>query len=126
MDECLDELNERSTYVVTVSFFDENGDPVTPSSATYRVDDEKHRTNLVPTTSIGSLTTAVDIEITSDENRIIRSRSAYEVRTVTVIWNYGGTKQGTGQYRYKVINLYGVLDVPSPSTSPSASASPSV
>jgi len=92
-----------------------------------RIDDEKRRTAIRATEAIPSLSTFVDIEITSDENYIIRSRSDYEVRTVTVEYDYdGSTKHGTAEYRYKLINLYGVVDVPSASVSPSASASPSV
>jgi len=126
-DECLDECNERSTFIVTVSFFDEDNNPVTPESATARIDDKKRHTNIRPATALSPLGTTVDIEISPDENYIIRSRAAYEIRTVTVEYNYdGGTKHGTAEYRYKLINLYGVVDVPSPSLSPSASASPSV
>lgn len=125
-DECLDEVNERSTYIVAVSFFDEDGVPVTPDAATVRIDDEKRRVNIRPQEAISPLDDTVDIEITSDENYIIRPRSDYEVRTVTIQYDYdGSSKHGTAQYRYKLLNLYGVVDVPSPSLSPSASASPS-
>lgn len=124
-DECLDEVNERSTYVLTVSFFDEDDAPVTPTSASYRIHDQQRRTEITPTTSLSGTTTA-DIEITPTENRILRRRAAYEVRTVTVMWDYGVGKSATAQYRYKLINLYGV-DLPSvsASVSPSSSASPS-
>lgn len=125
VDECLDEVNERSTQVVTVAFFDDAGSPVTPTSAIYRLDDKRNRVVLVDDTVIGSLSTSVDIEITPAQNRIIRPRAQYEVRTLTTIWQYGSGKQGTAQYRYKVINLYGVNPFGSASMSPSASASPS-
>jgi len=125
-DECLDEVTERSTYIVRASFFDEDDVAVTPDAATYRIDDEPNRTNIQPATSIGGLSTFVDMEITSDQNFIIKPRAKFEVRTVTVEFDYGGDKHGTAQYRYKLINLYGVVDVPSASVSPSASASPSV
>ena len=124
-DECLDECNERSTWLVDVAFFDDEGAPVTPDAATVRIDDEKRRVNIRPQTAIAPLDDTVTIEITSDENYIIRPRSKYEVRTVTVEFDYGIGRHGTTQYRYKVINLYGVVDVPSASMSPSASASPS-
>jgi hypothetical protein len=124
-NECLDEVTERSSSTVTVSFFDENEDPVTPDAATYRLDDEANRTSIVPVTAIGSLSTEVDIEITSDQNFIIKPRNKSEIRTLTVEFDYGIDKHGTAQYKYRVLNLYGVVDVPSPSTSPSASASPS-
>lgn len=128
-NDCLDTCNERSTFTVTISFFDEDAVAVTPDAATYRVDDEASRINLVPSTAISPLSTSVDIIITSDENRIIRSRRPDEVRTVTVEFDYesdNGPAHGTAQYKYKLINLYGVVDVPSASVSQSASASPSV
>lgn len=128
-NDCLDECNERSTFKVTLSFFDENSDPVTPTAATVRIDNEATRTNIRPATSVGSLSTTVDITVTSDENYIVRSRNPYEIRTVTVEFDYtadSGPAHGTAQYKYKLINLYGVVDVPSASQSPSASASPSV
>lgn len=124
-DECLDEFNERTTIVVTVNFTDENGDPVTPTAATVRIDDQKRRTVIRAQESIDSLDDTVDIEITSDENYLIRPRAKYEVRTVTVEFDYGGDKHGSSEYKYKLLGLYGVVDVPSASVSPSASASPS-
>lgn len=126
---CLTEFNERTSVIVTVSFVDENGDPAVPTSATYRVDNEATKTNIVPQTAIGSLATSVDILITSDQNYIVRPRNKSEVRTVTVEFDYTGSlgaMHGTAKYQYRLMNLYGVVDVPSPSTSPSASASPSV
>jgi hypothetical protein len=125
-NECLDEFNERSTCVIRVSFFDEDNVAVTPDTATYRIDDELNRRNIQPATAIGSLSTFADLEITSDQNFIIKPRAKSEIRTVTVEFNYGAGKHGTAQYRYRLLNLYGVVDVPSASVSPSASASPSV
>jgi hypothetical protein len=124
-DECLDEVNEKSTYILTVSFFDEDELPTVPTAASYRIHDEQRRTEITAPTSLPLATTA-DIEITPTENRILRRRSNYEVRTVTVHWDYGVGKSANAQYRYKLINLYGVdLASVSPSVSPSASASPS-
>lgn len=128
-EQCLDERNERSTVIVTCNFLDEDGDPVTPDSATYRIDDEASRTSIVPVTAIGSLDESVDIVITSDQNYIVRRRNPSEVRTLTTEWDYigdAGAMHGTAQYQYRLLNLYGVVDVPSASVSPSASASPSV
>lgn len=128
-NECLDECTERTTFVITVSFTDEDDNPVTPTTATYRLDDKESRTTIISSTSIGSPSSSVDIVITSDQNFIIRSRKEYEIRRLTVEFDYegsGGPSHGTAEYRYKLVNLYGVVDVPSPSVSPSASASPSV
>lgn len=128
-DDCLDTCNERATFTITVSFLDEDEVAVTPDSATYRIDDQASRTNIQSATAISPLSTTVDIIITSDQNHIVRSRKPFEIRTVTVEFDYtsdAGPAHGTAQYKYKLINLYGVVDVPSASVSPSASASPSV
>lgn len=128
-NDCLDTCNERATFTITISFFDEDAVAVSPDSATYRIDDEASRTNIQPATAISPLSTSVDIIVTSDQNYIVRSRKDYEVRTVTVEFDYtseAGPAHATAQYKYKLINLYGVVDVPSASVSPSASASPSV
>lgn len=127
-DDCLFEVPERSDFPITISFFDEDSVAAVPTAATYRVDDKENRTNLQPSTAISPLDASVDLWIDSDWNRIIRSRSKYEIRTVTVEYDYesaDGPKHATSEYRYKVLNLYGVVDVPSASVSPSASASPS-
>lgn len=128
-NDCLFDVNERSAFALTVSFFDENAVAVTPTSATYRIDDEANRRNIQLATSFPSLSSSVDLWITSDQNFIIRERQAYEVRTVTVEYDYeseNGPAHGTAEYKYKLINLYGVVDVPSASVSPSSSVSPSV
>jgi len=126
-NEALDSFNERSTMVLTVAFLDDDNTPVTPDAATYRIDDRANRRNIVPSTAINSLSSSVEIEVTGDQNFIIRNRRDYEVRTVTVEFDYdGSTRHGTAEYNYKLVNLYGVVDVPSASVSPSASASPSV
>lgn len=127
-DTCLFEVTERSDFPLAVSFLDEDGVAVTPTAATYRIDDQQNRTNLLPATSFPSLASSMDLWMESDWNRIIRSRSKYEIRVVTVEYDYDsgvGSKHVTSQYKYKVLNLYGVVDVPSASVSPSASASPS-
>jgi hypothetical protein len=125
-NECLDSYNERATVVITVAFADDDGVAVTPTSATYRIDDKASKTNILPATAIGSLASSIELTITSEQNAIIKRRKPVEIRTITVEFDYdSGTKHGTGQYEYKLVNLYGVVDVPSASVSPSASASPS-
>lgn len=128
-EDCLFEVNERTAFPLQVSFFDEEGVAVVPTSATYRIDDEKNRTNIQAAVAISPLDSVIDLWITSDQNFIIRSRSPYEVRTVTVSYTYesvNGPTPANAQYKYKLLNLYGVVDVPSASVSPSSSASPSV
>jgi hypothetical protein len=124
-NECLDSYNERATVVLVVTFTDDDGALVTPTAATYRVDDEASRTSIVPVTAISPLDDTVELKITSDQNYIVRPRNKQEIRTVTVEFDYGSGDHATGVYKYKLVNLYGVVDVASASVSPSASASPS-
>lgn len=127
-NECLFSVNERSDFALAVSFLDEDGVAVVPTAATYRIDDQLSRRSIQSSTAFPSLASSVDLWITSDQNFIIKSRSAYEIRTVTVEYDYesdDGPKHGTAEYRYKLVNLYGVVDVPSASVSPSSSVSPS-
>jgi hypothetical protein len=128
-EECLESVNERTSSIVVVNFFDEDDAAVTPDSATYRIDDKESKIAILTATAISPLASTVSLHVTSDQNQIYKARKAYEVRTVTVEWDYtsiAGSKHGTAEYRYKVVNLYGVQPIASPSTSPSASASPSV
>lgn len=127
-EECLDSVNERTSLTLTVSFFDEDEVAVTPDSATYRIDSLQGNrgTAVLAATSISPLSTTATLEITSNQNQIIRQRNVYEIKVVTVEFDYDTDKHGTAEYRYKVLNLYGVVNVASASRSPSASASPSV
>lgn len=127
-EECLNEITERTTLILTVSFFDEALVPVTPDSATYRIDSLQgtRGTAVLAATAISPLSTTADIEIASDQNQIIKQRNTYEIKVVTVEFTYDSGKRGTAEYKYKVLNLYGVVNVASASVSPSTSSSPSV
>lgn len=131
VDECLDEVKERATYFVDVSFFDENGDPAVPTAATVRIDDvtrPRQGVEIRGETPIGSLASTITIRIEASENRILNTRKPYEIREVTVRFDYTsdtGPAQGVTNFKYKVINLYGVPLPSSPSQSPSESQSPS-
>lgn len=122
------QINERTTLIVTVSFYDEDDVLVVPSAATYRIDDVASNTAIVALTNFTlPLASQVDITIDAEDNAILDSDHQYEVRTMTVEFNYGTPKKhGTEEYHYRIKQLYGVTDVwASASLSPSASASPS-
>jgi len=120
----LDEINERSSCTVEVSFFDEDAAPVTPDAVRYRVDDLASNTLMTNgTIAPGDLDDVIDVLIDADYNLILMETHSYEIRIFTVEFSYDdNTRRGTAEYRYRVKNLYGVT---APSESPSASASPS-
>ena len=93
--------------VLTVAFFDEDGRPVTPSAVTYRIDDLGSQTSILALTSL-TPALSIPVDVTSNQNRILNQADPVEQRAVTFEYDYGGSKHGTGEYRYEVRNLYGV------------------
>ena len=121
----MDTVNERTSSTVTVSFFDEDSVAVTPTSATYRIDDVTSGGAVKASTALTSLGTTKAIAVTKDENKIISEAHAFETRRMTVEFKYDTDKQGTSEFLWRVKNLPGVSTVSSASASTSASASAS-
>ena len=104
----LETINEKSTMVLNVKFYDEDDVAVIPSAATYRIDAPGEVATVVLTdTAISSLAASVDLIITSAQNASVSS-APYQERVVTVSWTYAGTKVGTDEYRYRVKALGGI------------------
>ena len=100
----MDEINEGTTAILTVAFTDENSAAVTPDTATYMLYDKFSGTVIIAETSIGSLDTSIDIEISAANNEIIDQSMRYELKTVYLEFTYDG-RQGSAEYTYKVLNL---------------------
>lgn len=101
-----DTINERQTYLVVASFYDEDDAAVTPSAATYRIHDRDSGIIIKAVTSIGSLSTSVTIEVTSAENALIR-HDAQEVHVLTLEFDYGSSRHGNGEHTWTVKALLG-------------------
>ena len=100
-------VDEKSSCTVRVTFTDEKGLEVVPSSASYRIDDEKGSvyTEVKTDTSFTPASSVHDIEITDNENRILATANRQETRLVTLSWTYDTDKKGNAAYRYRVKNL---------------------
>jgi hypothetical protein len=101
-------VNEGSTHMVSASFADEDGNPVIPTSGTYRVDDVASDTALVEPTAFTPTAAEQVITIPHTANRILSAARAWEERRLTLTFVYAGG-QGSGDYLYKVKNLGGVV-----------------
>jgi len=101
----MDSVNEKSSSVVTADFTDENGAPVTPATASYRIDDVVSGTEIKGDTAFVPVSSSHDIKISSNENRILNPELKKDVRIVTVQFTFGADGAGSGQYKYEVINL---------------------
>lgn len=108
----LNQVNELSTYLLTLTFRDEDQAPVNFQTARYRIDDDRSKTEVLDWTNIpanGSST--VEIEIPGTLNAIVNSSLAGEIRTVTLDFTYGLDGEGYAVHKYSVMNL---SFVPSP------------
>ncbi len=101
----MDKVNEKSNVKLTLTFRDEDGDAVTPDSASYRIDDEFSGDAVKADTAISPSSSTYDIVISSTENAIIDTNRVEEIKLVTVDFTYDTTKKGSGSFNYKVINL---------------------
>lgn len=103
----MEDVNEKTVAVLTVLFKDEDGVLITPSAASYRIDDLSAGTALVALTTITPVGGMYDIIIASGTNAILDTTRSYETKVVTVAWTYG-TGTANAEYRYRVKNLFKV------------------
>lgn len=96
-------INESSSAFITITFKDQTGAGVTPTSAAYRLDNAgvqvKGWEAFTPSSS------SHIIEITGAENAILNPELAQEIMTVTVRWTYGTGSSGTESFEYVIKNL---------------------
>jgi hypothetical protein len=115
----MDVVNERSTYILTVSFLDEDGAAVVPASASYRIDDVGSDAGIRDDTEISPLAAEVDLVLTAGDTSILDETHPYETRRVTVSWTFLTAASpsllgtGTTEHLVNVANLKGVT-TPSP------------
>jgi hypothetical protein len=98
-------VNEQTSATLSLSFTDEQGRPVTPSSGKYRIDDIRSGTVITDWTNFTPSASSYDIFITSNENEVIDQTNDGEVRRVTAIMYYSIGKQCIAEYRYEVMNM---------------------
>ena len=96
---------EKTTYVVTLSFADEAGNAVTPSSGTYRVDDVESGTEIKGTTAFSPSGSPCQLVIAATDNAMHDPARTSERRLVTVTVQYGAGRQITGEHLFIIRNL---------------------
>lgn len=106
----MDVVHEQTTYMLTVSFTDQDGAPTTPSAGTYRIDDITGDviTEVVGDTDFVPDGSSHEIEITPAMNSLLDQTRKIEYRLVTVRFIYGDDRRGAGEYRYCIKNMRGV------------------
>lgn len=97
--------NELSEVTVTVTPIDVVGDPYTPVTARYRLDDCLTEAELVPWTDIDTPSTSMQITIPGSVNAIIGSRRNPEPKILTINTDNGLQTQHFEEYLYRVRDL---------------------
>ncbi len=100
-------VNELSPLQMTMTFTDENGDPLTPSTAEWRLDDPTNG-QVVDWTTIAGATATTVITIEAQYNKIFDSTVVREARQFSVRINDGLPSEAHEEFKYHVINLHQV------------------
>jgi hypothetical protein len=65
------EINELTSFIQPVSFTNAMGEPATPDSGTYRIDDQTGTAILAPTALPTPVSPVINLPITALQNRIL-------------------------------------------------------
>ncbi len=101
----MDLVNEKSTPVLTIDFFDENGDAVIPSKVEYQIDDVASGQSVKAKSEIPVSSSSIDITLSTSDTSIINQSSTAEEKLLTMIYSWGSNKQLPKEFRYVVKNL---------------------
>lgn len=103
----MEQVNERSTAYLTVTFKDKAGAAQQPTAASYRIDDVATGTEIRGDTAL-TPGTSIEIILTPADNAIVSPRLPVERHVVTVTGTYGASDAVRSQYAYEVVNLQAV------------------
>lgn len=103
---------EKSAYGVVVAFVDENGAPVTPTSATWTLTDGQGQVvNSRSAVSISPLSTSVTIPLTGNDMVLTGYFGTERVLTVNALYNSAIFGNNTSFYREVHFNITPLLNV---------------
>lgn len=97
-------VNEKSTAIIELTFYDEDGFLDIPTSASYRLDDKATGTAIIGTTSIPVVASTYRLVIANTYITIIDSTNEVETKILTLTW-VDNTYTGQAVYEFEVVNL---------------------
>lgn len=103
-------INEQTSQTFTAEFYDENNTSITPEIAMYSVHDVGSGTAIIPETQITNISPSVEIEVSTNDNKILTDTNTKETRNLTVQFKYRNskgelTKGDTIEMYWDVLNL---------------------
>jgi hypothetical protein len=100
----MQEINEQSTAILTLSFTDEDGATISPDSITYTLYDKMSGTVRATGTATADASGSAELEFTPEHNEILDQNNRYEIAEAQVVYTYN-SKTGRDTYQYKIVNL---------------------
>lgn len=107
----MDTITQGTSLSLDLSFEDQDGAPVTPTSASYAIQDQSGA-EVLPSTSFTPAGATHTLEIPGALNDIVTPGAKYERKRVTVSFAYGGVYSGSDTYDYVVRNADLVANLP--------------
>lgn len=99
-------VNEKSPLYMSITLKDENGDPLTPSTVEWRLDDNDG-VELVAWTVITGPAASMTVVIPGSNNLIQDETNVRETQAFGIRVNDSLASEAHGEYKYHVINLIG-------------------
>lgn len=100
-------VNEQSPLCITLTFTDENGDPLIPSTVDWRLDDTELDAEVVGWTPLISMASTMTMTIAADNNVIVNESKTREARMYGVRINNTMQSEAHAEFKYHVLNLVG-------------------
>lgn len=98
-------INELSAATFTVTPLDEAGQPRTPASARYRLDDRASQQSIIAWTVISTPAEEMTISIPASAHAMVDVNLRNEVKVLTVETDYSTDDAHREEHEYKVRNL---------------------
>ncbi len=100
-------VNEKSPIEMTVVFTDAAGDPLTPSTVEWRVDDLTNGAEVKAWTALGGISDTMTVVVPGSDNVIDKDQHVKEVQLFGIRIDDGLAGEGHAELEYNVLNLKG-------------------
>ncbi len=102
-------VNEKSPVFMTLTFKDENGADLVPTTVDWRLDDivDGIKTEIVAWTSLSSPASTMNVTVPGSDNDITDETHVSERKAFGVRVDDGLAAEGYAESQYNVLNLHG-------------------
>ncbi len=104
-------VNEKSPLFMTMTFEDETGAPLTPTTVEWRLDDKTNGVEVVPWTSLPSPSSTMNVTVPGADNAIADEAHVQELQIFGIRVDNGQPGEGHAELAYNVLNLSGPTGV---------------